>query len=166
MKWKQITRIGTFGIMAMWLGSAVWSSAAATSGKVTDESQKAARLLRDIQADSVQVRAAAARLYHMTASSNAAWIDYDRQWNEIKPFVEDMQIKLDRLENMQATISPAERKAVDQSKLLVQEIRSRTRGLRTLLDKPGVQPTDARFKAYARSLRNEAVKLETTSKVS
>jgi hypothetical protein len=167
MKWKYISNVGLWvGTMTMLLGSAVLAQAAPPSAKAGDEPQKAARLLRDIKADAMQVRSAATRLESLTKSSSAKWLDYDRQWNEIKPPVEDMQIKLARLETMQAAISPAERAKLDQSKLLVPEIQTRTRELRTLLDKSGVQTNDAKFKAYARSLRTEAGKLENTAPAS
>ena len=74
--------------------------------------------------------------------------------------------KLARLETMQAAISPAEGKELDQSKVLIGEIQSRTHQLRTLLDQPGVQTNDTKFKAYARSLRSEASKLERSVAVS
>lgn len=147
-------------IMAMLLGSAFALEAASTSTNVGDQSKEAARLLRDIKADAVQVRSAAAHWDSLAASSGAKWIDYDRQWNEIKPSVEDMQMKLARLERIQSALSPAERTELDQSKPAVAEIQSRTHQLLTLLDKPGVQTTNAKFKTYARSLRNEAGKIE------
>jgi hypothetical protein len=71
-----------------------------------DESQKAVRLLQGIRADAIQVRSAALRLDSLTKTTDAKWLDYDRQWNEIKPAVEDMQIKLARLETMQGRFLP------------------------------------------------------------
>lgn len=159
------------GHLGLWLGtvllgSAVLTQAAPPTAKVQDQSTKVARLFRDIREDAVQVHSAAARLDASTKSPNATWLDYDRQWNEIKPSVEDMQMKLARLETMQAAISPAERKELDQSKLMIEEIQGRTHQLRVLLDKPGVQTNDAEFKTYARGLRNEAGQLERTAAAS
>ncbi len=148
---------------AIVLGSAVFVLAAdtpATSAKRTDNSQKTARLFRDIKADAAQVQAAAAHLDGMARSSGATWLEYDRQWNEIKPAVERMEMNLARLETMRATISPMERKDLDDSKLLIEEIQNRTHQLRALLDHQGVQATDAKFKVYARNLRSESSKLE------
>lgn len=154
-----------FGTMTMLLGSAFMVRAAApstvsTSAHAVDQSKQAARLLRDIKADAVSVRTAAMGLDTLTASSAARWLDYDRQWNEIKPSVEDMQIKLARLEPMKSALSPAERTELDQSKPVIGEIQNRTHQLFTLLGTPGVQTKDAKFKAYASSLKNEADKLE------
>jgi hypothetical protein len=150
----------TYIMMAL-LGSALALQAASTSTTVGDQSTQASRLLRDIKADAVQVRSDAARVDTMAANSNTTWMDYDRQWNVIKPCVEDMQMKLARLERIQSSLSPAERTDLDQVKSLVGEIQSGTHQFLTLLDKPGVQTSDARFKTYASSLRSEAGKLET-----
>jgi len=154
------------GTVTVLFGSAVLVQAAPSITKTGDESKKVSQLFRDIRADAIQVRSAATRLDSLTKNSGAKWLDYDRQWNEVKPAVEDMQMKLARLEAMQAAISPAERKQLDQSKLTIEEIQSRTHQLRTLLDKPGVQTNDARFQSYAHYLRNEAGELETTARSS
>ena len=152
-----------FGTVALVIGSTVLAQAASAPGMEKGDSHTAARLLREIRADAVQVHQSAVHLDKLTQSPAAKWTDYDRQWNEIKPSVEDMQLKLGRLEAMQTAISPGERKEVDQSKILIQEIQARTHELRNLLDKPGVQTNDAKFKTFAKSLRNEAVRLEKTA---
>ena len=76
------------------------------------------------------------------------------------PSVEDMRIKLARLATMQSALSPAQRAEVDGSKPLIEEIQSTTHRRHTLLDAPGAQTSDAKFKAYARSIRNEADRLQ------
>jgi hypothetical protein len=167
MTTKQMGNAGLwFGTMTMLLGSMAVVQAASSSAKAGDESKKTAQLFRDIRADAVKVQTAAARLDTLSASPASKWLDYDRQWNEIMPSVEDMQMKLARLEKMQAAISPAEQAELDQSKSLIVEIQSRTHQLRMLLDKPGVQTSDPRFKTYSRSLKNEAQKLEKTDSAS
>jgi len=164
---KQIGNVGLWlGTITMLLGSMAVVQGASSSGKVGDESKKATQLFRDIRVDAVKVRSAAARLDTLTVNPGSKWLDYDRQWNEIMPSVEDMQMKLAHLERMQAAISPAEHAELDQSKRLIEEIQSRTHQLRVLLDKPGVQTSDPRFKTYSRSLRNEAQKLEKTDSAS
>jgi hypothetical protein len=160
MSCKHIGRAGMCAGTMMLLALPVLAQTAASSGQNKNESQETGRLLRDVRSDAMQVRSAAAQWEHLTTSSDAKWVEYDRQWNEIKPAVEDMQMKLARLETMHAGISPAERQELDQSKLLVSEIRSRTHELRALLDKPGVQTKDAHFNRYSRYLRSEAAKLE------
>ncbi len=166
MKWSHIGNSGLWlGAMTMLFGSmlavqAASSSTTSSSINSVDQSKKAARLLRDIKADGVTARSAAARLDRLAVSSGAKWLDYDRQWNEIMPSVEDMQIKLARLEAMQSALSPAQRAELDRSKPLIEEIQSRTHQSLTLLDAPGAQTSDQKWKACARSLRNEADKLQ------
>jgi hypothetical protein len=90
----------------------------------------------------------------------------EEQWNEIKPAQEDMQMKMWRLERIQANISPAERQKFDQAKPMIREIQLGTHDLRTLLDQPGVQTSNVKFKTYARGLRNNASKLERSASAS
>lgn len=167
MSWKYVGHAGMcVGTMTVLLSLPVLAQTAASSSPTKNESQETARLLRDVRADAMQVRSAAAQLDQLTRSAGAQWVEYDRQWNIIKPPVEDMQMKIARLETMHATISPAERQELDQSKQLIQEIQSRTHELRALLDKPGVQTNDTHFDQYARYLRSEAAKLEKITAVS
>jgi len=158
---KHMSNVGLcLGTITLLVGSMAVVHAASSSAKAGDESKKAAQLFRDIRTDAVKVRTAAARLDTLSASPASNWLDYDSQWNEIMPSVEDMQMKLARLETLKAAISPAEHAELDQSKRLIDEIQSRTHQLRVLLDKPGVQTSDPRFRTYSRSLRNEAQRLE------
>jgi hypothetical protein len=50
--------------------------------------------------------------------------------------------------------------------MLIGGIQNMTVELRALLDKPGVQTSDAKFKVYASSLRNVAGKLEKSAAAS
>ena len=60
---KQIGNVGLWlGTMTMLLGSMAVVQAASSSVKAGDESKKTAQLFRDIRADAVKVRSAAARL--------------------------------------------------------------------------------------------------------
>jgi hypothetical protein len=154
------------GAIAMFLGSAGLVHAAALPAATGQQSHDAAWLYRAIKADAMQVRSAAFRLENLTMTPHATWMDYDGQWNAIKPSVEDMQIKLVRLEALQASSAPAQRKELDQSRQLIQEIQSRTHGLRVLLDRADFHKNDPRFKEYARGLTSEAGRLERAAKVS
>jgi hypothetical protein len=166
MEWTDRGHVALgLGAMTMLLGSVVAIQAASSSASSSpvnsvDRSKQAVRLFRDLKVDAVTVRSAAARLDGLTQSAGANWLDYDRQWNEIKPSVEDMQIKLARLETMQAALSSNELTELNQTKPVIAEIQSRTRQFLTLLNTPGVQVSDAKFRACARSLRNEADKIE------
>jgi hypothetical protein len=160
MNWNRAINGALCGSMTILLGMAGVARAASTSTKTDIESRGAARLLQDIRADAMKVRSAASELEHLTKDSSATWLEYDRQWNEIKPAQEDMEIKLWRLESMQAKLSPIDAKELEQSKPMIEQIQHRTRELRALLDEPGIQTTNVQFKAFASSLTSEAGKLE------
>lgn len=134
--------------------------ASAPSAKTANPSHEAAGLLRAVRSDAVQVHTAAVQLDKLTRNTGATWVEYDRQWNEIKPAEEDLRIKLVRLEKIRTTIPLAEQKQVDQAKTEIQRIAGRTRALRVLLDQPGIQTSNAKFPACAVSLRNESGQLE------
>lgn len=148
------------GAVSLLLGTSVVSQAANTSTNGANESKKAGWLLKDIRTDAVQVRSAAAKLDNLAHSADAQWADYDQQWNEIKPSVEDMQIKLYRLDAMKTQLTPSEQKELAQSQRLIEGIQSRTRELRILMDQPGFEVNNARFKMYAHSLHRDAIQLE------
>ena len=167
MSWKYAIECGlTIGAATILLGTAALARTGSPSTKSADEPRIAARLLRDIKTDAVQVQSAASELEHLTRNSGATWLEYDRQWNEIKPAQEDMDIKLWRLESMQAKLSPAEREELEKTKPMIERIQSRTRELRALLDKPGVSTTDSTFKVDAVGLRNDARNLENAASAS
>ena len=163
MNWNRAINGALYGAMTILLGMAGVARGASTSIKTDVESRRAARLLRHIRADAMKVRSAASELELLTKNSSATWLEYDRQWNEIKPAQEDMEVKLWRLESIQAKLSPADAKELEQSKPMIQQIQRRTHELRALLDEPDIQTTNVKFKAYASILRSEAGKLEHTA---
>ena len=120
------------------------------------ESRQAVSLLRGITADVEHIRASAMDLEKLTRNRDVKWLQYDRQWNEIKPAQEALDLKLQRLESMEAALTPPERKAVDASKVSIQKITSETHELRALLDQPQVDLKSPMFKRYAQSLVHQA----------
>jgi len=166
MSWRNLSQAGLcLGTMLMFAGTAVWAQTSATS-KSPDESKRAGRLLRDIRSDAAQIQSAAAELDRLATTSGATWVQYDRQWNVMKPAEEDMQLRLARLEKMDANLSPAQRDELNQSRTLIQQIHARTHALRALLDQNGVQMNDSHFHLYAVSLKRDSSKLQRTVKVS
>src|SRR5579864_3198881 len=134
MSWRSLSSAGLcLGTMMMFAGSAVLAQAAASTSKASNESNSSARLLRDVHSDAVHVQTAAAKLDQLAQNPNATWIDYDRQWNIMKPCVEDMVIRIARLEKMEANVSAAEKTEIDQAKTGVQAIQARVHALRKLL---------------------------------
>lgn len=140
--------------------SAVFAAAATAPAQASGGAAKAERDFKAIQADAVHVRTAALGLEKVVKQAGVKWVDCDAQWNMLKPPVEDMDIRLARLNTVKSSLTPAQQAEVDQAAKLVQSIRSRTHELRALLDKSGVKPTDPMFTTYGRDLATEARQLE------
>jgi 2C-methyl-D-erythritol 2,4-cyclodiphosphate synthase len=162
------SHVSNFG---SWLGAMAFLFAplavqAGNASKTVNQADEAARLLHAVRSDATQVRTAAIQLDKLTETSSATWIQYDQQWNQMKPAVEDMQQKLWRLEKIRASIPAAEQQQVDQSKTAIEAIQSKTHALRVLLDQPGVQMNNAKFPADATSLKTQAGRLEQASRKS
>jgi hypothetical protein len=128
------------------------------------ESIQARKLLKEIKANSDHIRSSALKLEQLSMESNAQWSDYDRQWNMIKPAQERVARAMERLEGMQASLSPAEREAVDQTKRDVNQITTATHdlwirlGQQTVdLKAPALRADARRLDKAARELIKEAV---------
>jgi hypothetical protein len=115
-------------------GTAVAAPAAGQPARCVGESHEAANLLRDIRMDARQVRAHAWQWTMLRKRQTGAWYNFDRQWNEIKPPVEDMSMKLVRLEDMKAKLPAWEQQAMDGSKRLMAQITAETHDIRAELD--------------------------------
>lgn len=120
--------------LAMFTGVAMAAPAPVQSPMSTVESREGAKLLRDIRMDARQVRTHAWRSDMLAKRQTAMWYKFDRQWNEIKPPVEDMSIKLVRLQEMSANLPAWEQKAIADSQPLIARIASETHDYRTELN--------------------------------
>jgi hypothetical protein len=147
-------------------GTAIAAPAESDAAATTQQAHEAASLLRSIRMDARQVRSHAWDWAMLTKDPSTSWYSYDRQWNQIKPAVEDMSIKLNRLEEMRAELSPWEQTATDRSKPLVTEIAWETHTLRTGLDKfytdLGNLSVPASFKGESSGLARDAGRLVRT----
>lgn len=132
------------------------SFAATSSTTSQDESAKAARLLNSVAVDANQIHAAASTFEKLTANTSATWTEYDRQWNEIQPLVETMNMKIARLESMESSLSPSEKQALSQAKADLQKISWRTRELGKLVDMVPPDLSNSKFKIDSRDLVKEA----------
>lgn len=172
---------------------AIAASASTNSKTQANHSQSVSRLLSDVKTDAQHVRGVADHFDQLTKNPSAistsanlsnanattspnawaitasernfnpAWEAYDRQWNEIKPVLEDMQLKMARLDSMESSATPAERTQIDQAKKLVGEMQARMHRVHELLNQQNVQTTDPAFHRDARQLRTEAASLAKTS---
>jgi len=134
-------RFGNLGLAAAALAASAMlvfpASAATAPANPAEEARQASALLRGIGLDAKQIEAHALRIEKLSSSATPAWQACDRQWNEIKPAIEVISMRLRRLDSMQAALPAADRKALRGSRPLFGEIETTTREVRTLLDRNG-----------------------------
>jgi hypothetical protein len=157
-------------VAAMLTFGGVSMAAPASSKLNATETREAAKLLKEVRSDAWHVNKHARRWEMLSEKQTPKWHAYDKQWNLIKPSVEDMNMKLHRLEALRASLTPAEQKAVDSGMPLAKDIAAQTHDLRMFLDhqyskdlsNPAYKKTsealakDARELAQAEHLRKSA----------
>lgn len=94
----------------------------------------------------------ALNLEKLAMQADARWSDYDRQWNMIKPAQQRIDLAMERLEGTQASLSPAERQAVAQTKRDVDEIANTTQDLWIRIGQQTVDLKAPALRADARRL--------------
>ena len=87
------------------------------------------KLLKEIKVNADQIRSSALTLEKLAMEANAKWSDYDRQWNIIKPAQERIDLTMQHLEGMQASLSPTERQTVAETKKDINKIADATHDL-------------------------------------
>ena len=120
------------------------------------QTSTADQVLLRIKADAQTIETHAAQLERLAKDPNAQWMQFDRQWNEIKPAQEALQMKIERLERMRSSLTDQQRKALDQSKQAAEVVSARTHELFRQIEQPGNDLTSARFRVDARSLARNA----------
>lgn len=135
---------------------ALVAQAGTLPSKAGVESSEAGRLLKVIKANAEQIRSSSHRLENLATRADARWIDYDQEWNMIKPAQERIDRALWRLENMQASLSAPEQQALTQTKGDVAEITGATHDLWMRLGQQKVDLKRPALNADARSLDKAA----------
>lgn len=121
-----------------------------------DEAKRAARLFQEMKADAQQIDTHAMQLEKLARDSSTSWAQFDQEWNEIKPAQEMLNAHMWSLDEMRASLTPAQRTALDQTKQAATVIASRTRELIKMIDQPGAQLVSPRVRSYAQSLAKNA----------
>jgi hypothetical protein len=147
-----------------WIGIAL-SAALALSGVAwaAPAMSQSARLFRGIHRDARIVQEHAWKVGRFSRNAKAKWEAYDRQWNDIKPAVEEMNIRVRRLNGIRATLTPAERQSLVQSGALVSRISEETHMLRVYLNQHPQDLTSPRFARESAQLARSAGRLEHTA---
>jgi len=120
--------------------------------------------LKWVAADARQIETAASQMERLAKDPNAAWAQYDRQWNEMQPFVERMNINIARLERMESSLTATEKKALEDSKAESQRIAWQSAELGKLVDQVPANLTAPQFKNASRAMVNEASKVADAAK--
>jgi hypothetical protein len=121
-----------------------------------DEAKRAARLFQEMKLDAQRIDMHAMQMEKLAQDPNTSWAQFDQEWNEIKPAQEMLNARLWSLDEMRASLSPAQRTAVDQTKQAAGVIAARTKQLNKLIDQPGAQLASPRVRSYAQSLAKNA----------
>jgi len=132
---------------------------AALAGSALIAAQDSPALFKQVRTDARQIHSTAMQMEKLAAQPNATWSQYDTQWNVIKPVEEALVLHLRTLEAKEKSLSPADRKIVDDAKPKIQDIAARTHQLRAFLDQPGVDVKSPKLNRYARDLATEAAYL-------
>lgn len=126
------------------------------SSAMTPESQEAGKLLRSVGMEARAVLRHARQLEKLSRGSFTNWQDYDRQWNEIKPTVEQMSMHLAHLEAIRSSTLPWQQGAITRSAALIRKVEANTHKVRTYINAhPSGLSSDA-LKLYERSLSRDA----------
>jgi hypothetical protein len=104
-------------------------AAAATAAK------KATPLLWDVGVEARRIEVQALSLSKMSANPATSWKASDRRWNEIKPAVESIGMRLRRLESMRAKLPANDQKALANSRRLFRQIQGETEAVHALLNR-------------------------------
>jgi DNA repair exonuclease SbcCD ATPase subunit len=148
-------RLRTMTLVAIFSGTLV-AQTGSTLPKIGSEANDAASLLRAIRADAEQIQSSADNLERLTKIRDTNWQNYDQQWNAIKPAQERIDLAMQRLERMQASLPPAERQALDQTKRDAEAIANATHDLWIRLGQSKVDLKAPAFNADARGLDKAA----------
>ncbi len=98
------------------------------------EAAQADKLLRDVGREAVAVSAHALRLQALSRESSTTWQDYDRQWNEMMPKVEEMDRQVARLEAIRPSTLPWQQEAIDRGLSLSGKVGADTDQLRSYMN--------------------------------
>lgn len=144
-----------FGLLAAGCcGALLWGAPAIQS--TPPVSTQADRYLMQIDSYAEAIQTHAAKLERLTHDPYATWEQYDRQWNEIKPAQEALQMRMGRLESMRASLSDSQRKMLDNDKIAANKIAWRTRQILKFMDVPGADLKSPELRSYARALVHNA----------
>lgn len=101
------------------------------------EATRAGTLFREMNADAQQIDSHAIELAQLAKNPETQWAQFAEEWTDIEPAQLMLESHMWGLDEMRASLSDAQRTALDQTKRAAAAISARTRGLLKLIGKRG-----------------------------
>ncbi len=120
------------------------------------EAEKANALFGEMNADAQQIDSHAMELAQLAKDPGTPWVRFDQEWTDIMPAQEMLETHMWGLDEMRASLSDAQRTALDQTKRAATAISAWTHGLHKLIGRPGMHLNLARLRSDAQSLAEDA----------
>jgi hypothetical protein len=120
------------------------------------EAEKADRLFREMNADAQQIDSHATQLAQLAKNPNTQWVAFAQEWTDIEPAQVMLKAHMGGLDEMRASLSDAQRTALDKTKRAAAAISARTHGLIKLIRKRGSHLNFARLGSDAEALAENA----------
>jgi hypothetical protein len=120
------------------------------------EAEKANTLFDEMNADAQQIDSHAMELAQLAEDPDTPWVRFDQEWTDIMPAQEMLETHMWGLDEMRASLSDAQRRALDQTKRAATAISARTHGLHKLIGRPGAYLNLPRLRSDAQSLAEDA----------
>lgn len=162
---KRPFRIGGC-LVAVLLALPMLSLAAAPAETTTatgNSVREATKLLHGIAADARMVRMHARKAERLSKEASPTWSAYDHQWNAMAPNIEDMSMKLGRLQGMRASLPDWQQQAIDHTAPLIREVAGNSKEFRTFLNEHGSDLTNPMFGTYAGKIFNASREIAQTA---
>lgn len=125
--------------------------------------EKADRLFREMNADALQIDSHATELAQLAKNPNTQRAEFVQEWTDIAPAQVMLESHMWSLDEMRASLSDAQRTALDKTKRAAAAIAARTHGLLKLIGRRGSHLNFARLGSDAEALAENA---ETVTHVS
>ena len=120
------------------------------------ETQKADRLFREMNADAQQIDSHATQLEQLARNPTTQWAEFVQEWTDIAPAQVMLESHMWGLDEMRASLSDVQRTALDQTKRAAAAISARTHRLRKLIGGHGSHLNFARLRSNAEALAENA----------
>lgn len=120
------------------------------------EAEKAGQLFREMNADAQQIDSHATQLVELAKNPDTQWAQFAQEWTGIAPAQVMLEAQMWGLDEMRASLSDAQRTALDQTKRTATAILAHTHELLKLIGRRGSHLNFARLGSNAEALAENA----------